>query len=204
MLSSIVCSWAAVGRSKSTTVISFSSSGGILSTGPSRMTVLLECSQAEGDLAQPAHDVGILEEGVKVAQHPEAGLVVLEDRLEQRQGVALGAVLAVGQGRVDEADRAAPEQDALALFGGKGDDFVDRAAFLGRHQPDERVAGTDIEVEELFYGHRFSANTENTDRSATCPVGGRRSRRGWWPSPGRSPRAARSGAFRCGGRGRGR
>ncbi len=107
--------------------------------------------QADGHLAQPPHDLWVLEEGMEIAQHPQARLFVLQDGAQQKQGIALGGVLAFGQGRVDDAHRAAPEQNALALQLGQRFDLGDGALFFSRHHPKQRIAGANVKVKLLFH-----------------------------------------------------
>ena len=93
---------------------SFSSSGGIFSTGESRMHVLLRLLEVVRQVAQLAHHRRVVDEGVEVAQHEQplaldAGDVV--ERLDRIAHVA-AAELAL---QLDEAARDRPRrQHALA------------------------------------------------------------------------------------------
>ncbi len=88
---------------------------------------------------------------MKIPEHPQTRLLVIVDRLEQHQRVALAGVLAVGQRRVDHPGGGAPEQQPLFLLQGHALDLGQGALFLGGDNPQDWVAGADVEIDRLFH-----------------------------------------------------
>ena len=89
---------------------------------------------------------------MEIAQDPDAGAVLVDDAGEQGERVALARVGLGGEGGVRQAGGGAPQVEGLALRGGEGFDFGERARFFGRDDPEHGVAGAYVGVELLLHG----------------------------------------------------
>ncbi|WP_343425651.1 hypothetical protein [Candidatus Amarolinea dominans] len=110
--------------------------------------------QGLGQVAQLTHDLMILEEGVKVAQNDQRRGVVFHDAVERHEWITFGRVLATA-GLVDEALRTRPGNHLLARLGFIGQllDFGQRAFLFRCHHVQQRIAGTNVNIE--FLAHRI-------------------------------------------------
>ena len=88
---------------------------------------------------------------MKITQHPKASFLVFDNSGEQLHGIALARIDAIRHRRIGQADGNTPKKQTFLLRLCQCFDLFTCPLLLWRDDPDERVTGTDVNIQFLFH-----------------------------------------------------